>query len=90
MFMRAQNASDRLEEERLEFERAKERHDVLNGDIELLRTDFGKEVLVREKYGVVLPGEEVIKLVGEENEREVIVEEEQSFIKTLFDALKFW
>lgn len=90
MFMRAHNAQQKLEEERIELQRAQVRHDQLSADLELLRTDFGKEELLRQKFNVVKPGEEMIKLVDGNGEIVVPVEEDRSFVGGLFDRVASW
>lgn len=90
MVIRSHDAGQKLEEERLELDRARERHDALVTDLEILRTDFGKEELLRKKYDVVLPGEEVIKLVGNEERAQVVIEEDISWFKSVFTSITSW
>jgi len=90
MVMSSHDAGQNLAEERIELQRAQYRYDSLTADLELLRTDFGKEQLVRKKYDVVLPGEEVVKLIGGEEDVQIIVEEDPSWFSLFFDSIRSW
>jgi len=90
MVMRSHDALQKLAEERIELERAQERNGSLATDLHLLRTDFGKEQLIRQKYNVALPGEEYVRLVGREEKVRIIVEEDRSWFGGVFDSIGSW
>ena len=84
--MRETNRKKEVEEAKIaDLESRKEK--LLN-DIERLNTIQGKEEIIRENFGVVKEGEQVIVIVEDKNEKEIIKEEEskfRSFFRNLFD-----
>jgi cell division protein FtsB len=55
-------------EAQTELQDAEGRKDALESEIGLLSSDFGREKALREKFGVVKEGEEIIVLVNNEEE----------------------
>jgi len=46
-----------------EYETVQDSHDRLGGSVELLRTEYGKETVLRESFGVVRPHEKVYTII---------------------------
>lgn len=85
-----QRASDTRDNIQKEFDRVSERHNKLEKRVEYLGTDFAQEEAMRERFDVLLPGEEVIKLVDREVEVENDVEvEEKGFWSRLISVFGF-
>lgn len=63
------------------------RKEQLLNDIERLNTTQGKEEVIRENFGVVKEGEQVIVIVEDKKEKETVKEEEsklKNFFRNLF------
>jgi len=80
---------DNLAKTATSFERLQEREKMLSSSIDKLKTDNGIEQEIREKYGLVKPGEEVIVVVdGEDGTSSGSVSSEISFWQKVKDWLK--
>ncbi len=75
---KAQESRIQAEEE---LQALRDQKTSLESEIGLLSSDFGQEKALREKFGVVKEGEEIIVIVNEEKEE---VEEEKSGISRFF------
>lgn len=76
----------KIEEQKIsDLENRKEK---LISDIEKLGTDKGKEEIIRENFGLVKEGEQVIVIVDDKNQPEIPPQKEKnkffSFLKNLF------
>jgi cell division protein FtsB len=79
---RAQEAKVEAQEE---LEEHMENKDSLEQEIGLLTSNFGREKALREKFGVVIEGEEIVVLV--DDDEEIAVDEKRgvwSWFKKLF------
>ena len=80
---------DNLAKTATSFEGLQEREKMLSSSIDKLKTDSGIEQEIREKYGLVKPGEEVIVVVdGEDSTSSEPVSLEISFWQKVKDWLK--
>jgi cell division protein FtsB len=61
-------AKDNLNKTAAVFEGLQAREKMLSSEIESLKTEVGVEAEIREKYGLVKPGEEVIVVVDKETD----------------------
>jgi cell division protein FtsB len=73
-----------------EYAKIQEKNKILDEKIDSLETPYGVEKLVREKYNVIAPGEEVVIVLDREIEKDQIIIKKTSwenfidFIKSLF------
>ena len=82
VYAKYQRASDTRDNTQIEFNKVDERHAKLEDKVEYLGTEFAQEEALRERFDVVAPGEEVIKLVNKEiEEEEVIIVERKGLWK---------
>jgi len=80
---------DNLAKTATSFEGLQAREKMLSLSIDKLKTDNGIEQEIREKYGLVKPGEEIIVVVdGEDNTSSGSVSSEISFWQKVKDWLK--
>ncbi|MEI6191181.1 MAG: septum formation initiator family protein [bacterium] len=80
---------DNLAKTATSFEGLQAREKMLSSGIDRLKTDSGIEQEIREKYGLVKPGEEVIVIVdGEDGTSSEPVSSEVSFWQKVKDWLK--
>ena len=80
---------DNLAKTATSFEGLQEREKMLSSSIDKLKTDSGIEQEIREKYGLVKPGEEVIVIVdGEDSTSSEPASSEISFWQKVKDWLK--
>ena len=80
---------DNLAKTAASFEGLQAREKMLSSSIDKLKTDSGIEQEIREKYGLVKPGEEVIVIVdGEDSTSSEPVSSEISFWQKVKDWLK--
>ena len=80
---------DNLAKTAASFEGLQAREKMLSSSIDKLKTDSGIEQEIREKYGLVKPGEEVIMIVdGEDSTNSEPVSSEISFWQKVKDWLK--
>jgi len=86
-YLRAKEERDNIT---IEYNRVEERFVNLESKVDYLGTDFAREEVIRERFDVSLPGENVIKLVDKEIEvREVEVKEEKGFWRGLIGIFGF-
>jgi flagellar biosynthesis/type III secretory pathway M-ring protein FliF/YscJ len=69
-----------------ELQDARDQKDALKGEIGLLSSDFGREKALREKFGVVKEGEEIIVLVNNEEEQKEEKKSPFEWISQLFSS----
>ena len=70
----------------LNFQKLKVRDDYLQGSIAALKTEEGVEAKIREEYGYVRDGEEMVMVINDKSATPVIEEEEEKgFFEKLFD-----
>ena len=73
----------------IDFNKLKERESGLSSEIEWLGTKNGMEQEIREKYGLVKPGEEVIVIVnGGGGDSESIVSADSGFWQKMLEWLR--
>lgn len=77
-----------LGESKAELQKLEERQDFIENELEFLSTPSGREVKLREKFGVGAPGEQVAIIV-ESTEEGILPPEENTFdkIKSFFESL---
>ena len=81
LYNKSRVANQALEVARLEEARLKERANYLKAAIGELETDRGVEKVIREKFGMVRPGERVINLIEVEASTTSIVLPPKNFLK---------
>jgi len=82
-------AKNNLAKTAASLESLRGREKMLSSEIERLKTEDGTEAEVREKYGLVKPGEEVIVLSGQEESKSINSPSTQSDIwQKIFDWFK--
>lgn len=69
-------AKENLAKTEATFKELKEREEMLTERIASLRTDIGVEEEIRDKYGLVKPGEEVIIVVDNSTSSDITSEED--------------
>ena len=79
---------DNLAKTATSFEGLQAREKMLSAEIERLNTEAGREVEIREKYGLVKPGEEVIVVVPKAEDDLNQVSTPSSFWQKLKEWLK--
>ena len=70
------------------FEGLKDREKMLSSEIERLKTEGGTEAEIREKYGLVKPGEEVLVIVGDDTATDTVTSSPVSFWQKVFNWFK--
>lgn len=68
VYVKYKRAADTRDNTQIEFDKVNKRHIELEEKVAYLSTDFAQEEALRERFDVVAPGEEVIKLVNKEVE----------------------
>lgn len=67
VYQKQQFTKDNLNKTASDYNNLKEREERLSREINWLKTENGIEQEIREKYGLVKPGEEVIVIVDKDN-----------------------
>jgi cell division protein FtsB len=81
VYEKAQLTKENLNKTTNDLAGLKEREQILSAEIEQLKTNSGVEKEIREKYGLVKPGEEVIVIV---NKNDDLISDSD------LDDLSFW
>ena len=81
VYGKQQITRENYEETRVKLEALRARETKLSKDIEKLKTDEGVEQEIRDRYGLVKPGEEIIVIVDKsrENREDRLIYPEESF-----------
>ncbi|MEK7606262.1 MAG: septum formation initiator family protein [Patescibacteria group bacterium] len=79
IYQKQRLAAQALEESRVEYEELAERAQVLSEDLDTLNTPAGVEEVVRDRYGVAKPGEEVIILINDVSAQKESEDDEVGF-----------
>jgi cell division protein FtsB len=80
---------DNLQNTATDLDSLKEREKKLSTEIGWLKTEGGTESEIRDKYGLVKPGEEVIVIVDKKDDKNSATESiEKSFWQKIVDMLK--
>ena len=81
---------DNLDSVTTDLEKLKKRESKLSTEINWLKTEGGTESEIRDKYGLVKPGEEVIVIVDKKDDDKNNATEltEKSFWQKIMDMLK--
>ena len=87
LYQKQDITKDNLSKSAAIYENLRSREKMLSLEVEKLKTTEGKEEEIREKYGLVKPGEEVIVVVDkDESAQNISVHSENSF----WDKVKSW
>ena len=85
VYSKYKRAEGKKENTQIEFDRVEGRYIKLGDKVEYLDSSFAQEEAFRERFDVVLPGEEVIKLVDKEIEvKEIKKIEKKGFWSRIF------
>jgi cell division protein FtsB len=87
VYKKQRMTSENLTKTTTTFESLKLREMMLSSEIESLKTDSGKEDEIRERYGLVKPGEEVIVVVDEGNKEDT---DSESTSGGFWQTIKSW
>jgi hypothetical protein len=85
-------AAERRAQRADELYKLQQRASLLEGKVEMLESDRGKEALMREQFDVKRGNEEVVIIVDEDKKREAVATETTPIPvePPLFHWLKFW
>jgi cell division protein FtsB len=70
VYQKQEMTRENLTRTTVNFNNLQARQEMLSTEIERLKTESGKEQEIREKYGLVRPGEEVMVVVDKNNDAE--------------------
>lgn len=89
VYKKRQITQNNLEKTTISFNNLKDREKVLTAEIERLNTDNGIEEEIREKYGLIKPGEEVIMIIDKkDSDKEANVSVKVSFWQKFLNWFK--
>ena len=82
VYAKYKRASNTMDNTQIEFNKVDDRYNKLQNKVDYLGTEFAQEEAMRERFDVIHPGEEVIKLVNKEVQvQEVEIVEKKGFWK---------
>lgn len=76
MYQKYHLAKESLDEENARLEQLESQHSKLQKDLRLLDTEDGEESVIRDRFRVVKPGEELVVVIEEDGEATATVVEE--------------
>jgi len=90
VYAKYKRASNTMDNTQIEFNKVDDRYNKLQNKVDYLGTEFAQEEAMRERFDVIHPGEEVIKLVNKEVQvQEVEIVEKKGFWKKVISIFGF-